>query len=392
MEATLNVLQYALERTFSLLPWFLLAIVLGCLLMHLRMDVLTSGGFTRRTGVAVLTTTIFGSLTPFCACAIVPIIRGFLRAGLPLAVAMTLWVTSPALSPEILGLTAAAFGWKVAIARLVGAMALGIASAYLAHVLVRRGWLPQILREEKPKTAASACCADSAAGGAPSEGSAFRVSPAPAVVASSPVFLANAAQPATAGATATMVASPALNGNGSGAASRVAEPEPDAMGSAGTVVFGGPTTKRRWWPQAREELQSVSVWEFGRSLRADSWFLGKWMLLAILIEALIVQFVTPNSFQSLLGGELLVSIAAAALLSIPLYLNGISAIPIGAALVSMGMSPAGLTTFLLAGAITTIPAMAAVRAIVTTRVFCLYAGTGVFGSMLVGLAAAPFVN
>lgn len=382
MHATLNVLEYALERTFSLMPWFLLAVVLGRLLGHLRMDVLTQGSFTRRTGVAVVTTTIFGSLTPFCACAIVPVIRGFLRAGLPLAVAMTLWVTSPALSPELLGLTAAAFGWHVAIARLVGAITLGLAAAYLAHVLVSRGFLPYILREDVPKMPAAECCDAPTARTAAPRMPAAAVAPAPAFVASAAV------QPASGGGLATLIA-PAANGNG--AAPHVAQPDLNADAS-GTIVFGGPETKRRWWPQAREELQTVSVWDFSRGLREDSWFLGKWMVLAIVCEALIVQFVTPSSFESLLGGQLLVSIAIAALLSIPLYLNGISAIPIGAALVSMGMSPAGLTTFLLAGAITTIPAMAAVRAIVTTRVFVLYAGTGVFGSMLVGLAAAPFVN
>jgi uncharacterized membrane protein YraQ (UPF0718 family) len=61
-------------------------------------------------------------------------------------------------------------------------------------------------------------------------------------------------------------------------------------------------------------------------------------------------------------------------------------------LVSMGMSPAGVTTFMLAGAITTLPAMAGVRAVVHPRIFRLYLTTGVVGSIIVGLASAPFVS
>jgi hypothetical protein len=53
-------------------------------------------------------------------------------------------------------------------------------------------------------------------------------------------------------------------------------------------------------------------------------------------------------------------------LSIPLYMNGISAIPIDASPVTMGISPEGLTIFMLAGTITTITARPASRRSSTT--------------------------
>ena len=147
-----------------------------------------------------------------------------------------------------------------------------------------------------------------------------------------------------------------------------------------------------WRTLATRSLKEVTLWDFSRDLLRDSWQMGRWMLIAVLIEALVVQFVPPTAFGTFLGGNVFTSVIIGAVLSIPLYLNGISAIPIGSSLVAMGMSPAGITTFMLAGAITTIPAMAGVKAVVHRRIFNLYLATGVLGSIAVGLLSAPFVG
>jgi uncharacterized membrane protein YraQ (UPF0718 family) len=50
------------------------------------------------------------------------------------------------------------------------------------------------------------------------------------------------------------------------------------------------------------------------------------------------------------------------------------------------MQPGAAIAFLIAGPITTIPAMTAVWGIVKWRVFALYLGMGLFGSILMGYA------
>jgi uncharacterized protein len=50
------------------------------------------------------------------------------------------------------------------------------------------------------------------------------------------------------------------------------------------------------------------------------------------------------------------------------------------------MQPGAAIAFLIAGPVTTIPAMAAVWGVVRPRVFALYVGVGLVGAVLLGLA------
>lgn len=384
MSDLIIVLKYAENRALGLLPWFMVAVVLGGLLQHLRMDVLTKGSLRRQSATAALSTTIFGAFTPFCACSVVPLIRSFLVAGVPVSVVMAFWIASPAMAPEIFGLTASAFGIKVAVARLVGAIVLAMGASTVARIMERRGMLTEVVRAPRQKDAArvtgraepgrlitvqslgtSIPLVESAGGG-----TALLTRPAPAPVIDAPSSGGGCCAPEPA----------------AGAARSDACCETDAAAGA------DPDAGVPWRTLAKRSLKEVTLWDFTHDLVRDSWLMGRWMLIAILIEALVVRFVSPTAFSGLLGGNVVLSVLIGALLSIPLYLNGISAIPIGLSLVAMGMTPAGITTFMLAGAITTMPAMAGVKAVVHSRVFNLYVGTGVLGSIAVGLLSAPFIG
>lgn len=386
----LTLWDYAENRALGLLPWFMVAVILGALLQHLRIDVLTKGSLRRRSATAAATTTVFGAFTPFCACSIVPLIRSFLVAGVPVSVVMAFWIASPAVSPEIFGLTAAAFGIKIALARLLGAIVLALGASAVARVMERRGLLTEVVRPPKQKkqkkqlVSQDDCCA----------------SPPPGNIAVAVHGTSTMSIPlveSSAGSTALMTRLPITSSS-----SCCGPAEPLTLSSASSccetdaVIDVSPAADPEagvpWRVLAKQSLKQVTLWDFSRDLGRDTWLMGRWMLLAILIESLVVEYVPPTAFNGILNGNIVISVVIAALLSIPLYLNGISAIPIGASLVSMGMSPAGVTTFMLAGAITTLPAMAGVRAVVHPRIFRLYLTTGIFGSIIVGLLSAPFVS
>jgi len=55
----------------------------------------------------------FGSLTPFCSCGGIPIFVGILNSGAPFGSAISFLLASPLISPVIVGLLAAVFGWRV---------------------------------------------------------------------------------------------------------------------------------------------------------------------------------------------------------------------------------------------------------------------------------------
>jgi uncharacterized membrane protein YraQ (UPF0718 family) len=143
-----------------------------------------------------------------------------------------------------------------------------------------------------------------------------------------------------------------------------------------------------WWPTARASLRSARNWRItARNIVRDGLKLGKWLVFACVFLALIRLYVPTEFVTGLLGGKGLLAIPLAVAISVPLYLNGVGAIPIVGGLLAKGMAPGAAISFLLGGAVTTIPAMVAVRSVVNNRVFAIYLGIGVLGSTALGFVA-----
>ena len=110
----------------------------------------------------------------------------------------------------------------------------------------------------------------------------------------------------------------------------------------------------------------------------------KFMALAFFLEALIILYVPPEWITAALGRNNPMAIATAAILGVPTYTSSLTALPMISGLLAQGMNPAAALAFLIAGPITTLPAMAAVWGLTTRRVFALYVGFSFFGALLVG--------
>ncbi len=115
-----------------------------------------------------------------------------------------------------------------------------------------------------------------------------------------------------------------------------------------------------------------------------SLFLGKWLLIAFILESLIVHYVDPSWISAALGKNQLFSIPLATAIGIPVYTSGVGAIPIVDGLLKNGMSQGAALAFLIAGPVTTIPAMTAVFALVKRQTFAIYLGAGIAGSLIAG--------
>ena len=86
----------------------------------------------------------------------------------------------------------------------------------------------------------------------------------------------------------------------------------------------------------------------------------------------------------MLGEGSRLAVVLAALIGIPLYLNNVAALPIVSGLLAQGMQPGAAIAFLIAGPVTTVPAMSAVWGVVHRRVFGLYLGLSLVGAMVLG--------
>jgi len=127
---------------------------------------------------------------------------------------------------------------------------------------------------------------------------------------------------------------------------------------------------------------------FREAVVENALFLGKWLALAYMIEALMLAYVPAEAIAGVLGGPGLGPVFLGAALGAPAYLNGYAAVPLVQAVMAQGMSPGAAMSFVLAGGVSCIPAAIAVWALVRPRIFAAYLGIAFAGSVLAGLTWA----
>jgi len=147
----------------------------------------------------------------------------------------------------------------------------------------------------------------------------------------------------------------------------------------GTNPFTGRPVWAFWSEAERRDT-------FRAAFIENALFLGKWLLLAYMFEALMVAYIPAQTVSAYLGGTGPMPILLGAFVGAPLYLNGYAAVPLVAALLQQGMSQGAGMSFMIAGGVSCIPAAIAVWALVKPRVFAAYIGIAVTGAMLAGLA------
>ncbi len=142
--------------------------------------------------------------------------------------------------------------------------------------------------------------------------------------------------------------------------------------------FKGEPVWRFWSEEPRRAV-------FKETSLENALFLGKWLLLAYLLESLMLTYVPADWIGTFLGGNGIGPIVLGALVGAPAYLNGYAAVPLVDALLAQGMSNGAAMSFMLAGGVSCIPAAVAVWALVKPRVFSAYLGFAFVGSVIAGL-------
>jgi uncharacterized membrane protein YraQ (UPF0718 family) len=157
-------------------------------------------------------------------------------------------------------------------------------------------------------------------------------------------------------------------------------PATQSCGCGTSSVTGKPE-----WAFWREAHRRAS---FRDAVLDNAYFLGKWLFLAYLIEALMLEYVPADWIAGVLGGSGVWPVMLGALVGAPAYLNGYAAVPLVDALLAQGMAQGAAMSFVLAGGVSCIPAAVAVWALVKPRIFAAYLGIAFAGSVLAGLTWA----
>ena len=153
-------------------------------------------------------------------------------------------------------------------------------------------------------------------------------------------------------------------GNGGCAGSRIRDPK--------AVVW-------KFWAEPARMSAAVS------SFKTNALFLGKWLLLAFVLESLMLAYLPNDLIAKVAGGTGAWPVLLATLVGIPSYLNGYAALPLVSGLMSQGLSPGAGMAFLVAGGVTSLPAAMAVWAVARGRVFAAYLTFAFIGALASGL-------
>jgi uncharacterized membrane protein YraQ (UPF0718 family) len=130
---------FVAENLLLLSPLLALAVVLSAYLRASGLDQQIALVFRGRRLAVIVAASAFGALTPICGLGVLPLIAGLLASGVPLAPIMAFWLSSPITDPSMLIVTAGMLGTPFAVAKTVGAFAIGLLGGLATEALTSRG-------------------------------------------------------------------------------------------------------------------------------------------------------------------------------------------------------------------------------------------------------------
>ena len=310
---------------------------------------------------AIFLATAIGAFSPFCSCGVIPVIAALLISGVPLAPVMSFWIASPSMDPEIFFLSVGTIGWDLAIWRIAGTLVLSLSAGFITHLAAQKQWIgDEVLRSRKVSVTQGTFSLSQNVWQMFKKkvkgNSSFRrlepiLAPMAACCDGNAVVLGKTEPPVHAGNIL---------------------PESESSERQPGAEKCGCSEKTDFWSRLLNESYSATL------------MVIKFMALAFFLEALIILYIPAEWVTGIMGQGNAWSIISAALLGVPTYTSNLSALPMVSGLLVQGLSPAAALAFLIAGPITTLPAMAAVWPLVSRRVFAMYVSFALGGAIILG--------
>ena len=424
LEPILKISQFIAEAFLHIWPYVVVTIPLAVAVQMSGASKYIKRAFEARPLTAVVLATVLGAFSPFCSCGVIPVIASLLISGVPLAPVMSFWIASPSMDPEIFFLSVGMIGWELAIWRLAATLVLSLGAGFITHLLMENGWLGQQILRTRKVTKVHSTAELFKKGWQALKNSFAPVAPAghsfPAAVSQSRVQLqyAPVIAPLKSESTTTRKAGgldfTAIGGKRQGrevpqslrvepgakhpvwktqssagcsscstAISPLKSPQPASVDILNTPTHGDSCSSGAQNCGCNSAIDTFWQRLFKETLSATTMVI-KFMALAFFLEALIILYVPPEWITAALGRNNPMAIATAAILGVPTYTSSLTALPMISGLLAQGMNPAAALAFLIAGPITTLPAMAAVWPLVARRVFVLYVSFSLVGAVLMG--------
>lgn len=354
-EEIFKIGQNILIDIFNIWPYLVLTIPLSVAIHVSGISKNISKFLTKNGSASILLATIIGSFSPFCSCGVIPIIASLLMGGVPLAPIMSFWIASPSMDPEVFFLSVSMLGWDLALWRLISTFIISLSAGYLTQYLYSKNWFGNNILITDKKIYFNEYMR-----GIFSQIKTLYTEILLYVSRLRPgIYFYNRYKKEILGnsccSTASIVESK-FNQSSCSCTKQIAEPH--------------------------EENSLISK-VVDETVKA-TFVVLKFMGLAFLIKALVNIYVPEELILELLGNKSNYSIIVSTFVGIPFYANNLIALPMIGSFIDQGMSNGAALAFLIAGPITTLPAMAAVWGITNKKVFLVYLAIPIFSAIIFG--------
>jgi uncharacterized membrane protein YraQ (UPF0718 family) len=142
-----NSALFVIDNLIKIAPYLMLAISIAAFAKASDADALIARAFTGRMSIMILFAALFGGLSPFCSCGVIPLIAALLTMGVPVPAIMAFWLSSPVIDPSMFVLTVGTLGIEFAIGKTIAAIGIGLLGGFSTHFLISCGRFSAPIRE-----------------------------------------------------------------------------------------------------------------------------------------------------------------------------------------------------------------------------------------------------
>ena len=123
-------LGFLVSSLVQVSPFLLLSIGIAAYAQASGADNMIAKAFQGRISVMIVVASLFGALSPFCSCGVIPLIAALLSVGVPVSAVMAFWLSSPLMDPSMFILTLGTLGLQFAIAKTLATIAIGLLGGF----------------------------------------------------------------------------------------------------------------------------------------------------------------------------------------------------------------------------------------------------------------------
>ncbi len=307
----------------------------------------------RRSSVSIPATVVFGAVTPFCACGTMAVVLSMMATSLPWGPIMAFLTSSPLMSPEGFVLISGIISPTFAITLTIASIIIGLGAGYITTLIEKKTTFlqGQLRFADKEAPAAGGCGCG-----------------APAGAAAAPASVSCCSEPAATGCGCGCGAQEEVEAVGCGCGALAMEPP------VGVKPLG------HFFAKTKIDQMLKAAFDVGvrKILPLFALFAG--------IGYLINRFIPSTWISAVFGTGNVLAVPLSALIGLPLYVNGDSAIPLIQSLMNNGVSAGAMLAFMITGPGTSAGVLAGIATIMKRKAIALYAAYLLGGAILIGYA------